>query len=126
VSAEDLARALNLDLGQARRLGRQRIFPPSQGISRLQFVLGPEAAETVLFIEFAIEPAMRVDELTALLGPGQMAEPGPHQKAPTVIFDDVLPQDAQRGCAVLARLTADHPLVSVVDVVVLYPRDARS
>src|SRR6266536_2639993 len=59
VSAGDLARALRLDLGEARRLGRQRIFPALNGASRLEFVLGADA-ETVLFIEVATTPAVTV------------------------------------------------------------------
>ena len=62
-------------------------------------------AETVLFIELATTPATTVDELTAVFGPGRTAAPGPHQLAATIIFDEVLPRDAARGCTVFARLT---------------------
>jgi hypothetical protein len=125
VSAGDLARALRLDLGEARRLGRQRIFPALNGASRLEFVLGADA-ETVLFIEVATTPAVTVAELVAVLGPGRKAMPGPHQLAPTIIFDDVWPPGAPRGCAILARLKAGDHQLDAVDVVTLHPRAARA
>ena len=123
-SAAELARAMQVDIDKARSLGRQRIFPPSPATSTLQFVLGPDD-ETVIFIEVATNVPMTVPELTDMLGPGREAPPGPHQVTPTIIFDDLWPHDAARGCSVLARVTTDYPQSDAVETVVLYLQASR-
>jgi hypothetical protein len=118
-STADLARLLTLDPKTAERLGRQLIFPPSDATSHLEFVLGPDE-KTVIFIELATNAPLTIGELTETLGVGREAPPGPHQIAPTIIFDDLWPPDAARGCSVLARVTADYPQPDTVKTVVLY------
>jgi hypothetical protein len=124
VSAVELARALQVDVGEAESLGRQRIFPPLPETSHMQFVLGPDE-KTVIFIELRTSGPMTVHDLTDMLGPGREAPPGPHQLAPTIIFDEMWPPDAERGCSVLARVTADYPQSDTVHTVVLYPQAKR-
>jgi hypothetical protein len=118
VRAPDLAAALLLNLEEARSLGRQRIFPPSPHASRLQFVLDDDG-ETVLFIELSTVPVVTAEALTAVFGAARSIPPGPHQSGPTLIFDDLRPIDAPRGCLVMARLRGDDPRLALVESVTM-------
>ena len=66
VSAVELARALQVDVGEAESLGRQRIFPPLPETSHMQFVLGPDE-KTVIFIELRTSGPMTVHDPVLLL-----------------------------------------------------------
>jgi hypothetical protein len=102
--SEDLASVLGVDLARAETLGSQRIFPPPPGTTHLEFILGHDDA-AVAFIDVTPSEAVTVADLEESFGEGHEALPGPHEAAPTVIFDDVWPDGAARGCTVLARLT---------------------
>jgi hypothetical protein len=72
-------------------------------MTRTQLVLGRDD-ESVKYVEYSPSSELSVDDLTELLGEGRDAPLGPHEVAPTVIFDDLWPDSSPRGCTVMARL----------------------
>jgi len=124
-SPPELAEVLGTTIASAVKLGCQLICTPPAGIEHLEIVLGLDDPETVTFIEITPRGTITVDELAALLGDGREAPSGPHQPAPTVVFDDIWPHDAPRGCTVLANLDPGWPQPTTIDTVVLYLQPTR-
>jgi hypothetical protein len=120
----DLAGALEVELATAQTLGSQRIFPPPTGTTHLEFVLGHDDA-TVAFIDVTPVGIVTIADLEASFGEGREAPTGPHEPAPTVIFDDIWPDGAARGCTVLARLRPGPRETHDVATVTLYLQSER-
>jgi hypothetical protein len=122
--SEDLASALGLDLAGAETLGSQRIFSPPPSTSHLEFVLNHDDS-TVAFIDVTPSDTVTKADLEEVFGDGHKAPTGPHEPAPTVIFDDIWPDDAARGCTVLARLKPGLVETDDVATVTLYLQSER-
>ncbi|MEU4643347.1 hypothetical protein [Micromonospora sp. NPDC023814] len=118
-SATVLAQVLQLDLDAARRVGAQRVFPPSEAITHAQFVVDADG-DTLHFLELRTRAPLTVADLTATFGAGRLAAPGPHQVAPTMIFD-IPDEGSPRKARVLARCVAGYPDVDTVREIVVLP-----
>jgi hypothetical protein len=118
-SATPLAPALGLDLDGARRQGAQVVFPPSAATTHAQFVVDADG-ETLLFVELRTAAGLALADLTATFGSGRLAAPGPHQLAPTMVYD-VAVAGAPRAARVLARCVAGYPEDETVREVVVMP-----
>ena len=112
---------MGLDLSLAERLGSQWILPPPAGVTYLEFVVGRDG-EHVAFVEFTPSAVTTAAALTAAFGTWRQAPAGPHQDAPTLLFDGPQPDAAPRGCSVLARVSPGWPQRDLVEGVVLHPR----
>jgi hypothetical protein len=124
-SPTELAEALGTTIGSAVKLGCQFICTPPAGLEHFEIVARLDDLETVTFIELMPSGTITVDQVAALLGEGREAMGGPHQPAPTVIFDDIRPDDAPRGCTVLAKLDPGWPQPKTIDTIVLYLQPNR-
>jgi hypothetical protein len=123
-SPTELAEALGTTIGGAVKLGCQFICTPPASVEHFEIVVALTTRD-VTFIELTPSGTITVDELAALLGQGREAMSGPHQPAPTVMFDDLWPDDAPRGCTVLANLDPGWPQPKTIDTVVLYLQPNR-
>jgi hypothetical protein len=121
----DVADALELDLATADRLGCQRIFPPSTVDSRVEFVTGPDE-QSIIFLEVTPSDQLTAADLSTLLGPWREVSSGPHADAPTLLFQDLWPENAERGCSIALRVKAGWPEIDAGSTVVLYPQSTRS
>ena len=124
-SPAELAEVLGTTIDSAVKLGCQFICTPPTGVEHFEIVVRPDDLETVTFIELTPIGTITVDQVATLLGEGREAMGGPHQPAPTVIFGDVRPDDAPRGCTVLAKLDSGWPQPNTIDKVVLYLQPNR-
>jgi hypothetical protein len=106
--AEDIAAALGLDFGSARRLGRQWDFPPSDGLAAVVLVL---AADTPNVVSAQVwpDPSLPLDQFSQRFGPGRPGLGAIHDAVPSFGFADVVSAGAARSCAVLVRPTAGWP-----------------
>ncbi|WP_432827538.1 hypothetical protein [Dactylosporangium sp. CA-092794] len=119
--ADDLATAMGLDLNTAEVLGSQWIFdPPPPGTSYCEYVVDDD--DTLLFAEFIPDAPTRVEDLVPLFGDGRAIVGGPHDAAPTVMFELLAPPGASHACRVTARLRPSDPQTSEVESVLLHPR----
>jgi len=120
----DIAQALDLDLATADRVGSQRIFPPPTGTTYFELVVERDGI-SVVFLEFVPTTPLTAAALAGVFGDWREAPAGPHQIAPTLLFDDLWPDAAQRGCSVLARSAPGWPQLDRVEGVVLYLQPQR-
>lgn len=126
-AAPDIAAGLGLDLVTAEHVGSQRLFAGVGAVGRCELVLDQDAT-TVLFAELQPRAATTVAELAASLGTGRVLPMGPHDRAPSLIFDDIWPAGSERGCTVLLRLAGPPHAPAAPDMVasvVLYLQPIR-
>lgn len=119
----DLSRVIGVDTTGADRVGPQLICASPEGTKDFTFVMDLDTGNQVVFVEFTLVEQIPLEDFRQRFGLGREAIPGPHQVAPTVIFDPVWPPGAQRGCSVLVDLVpGERHANSEVKSVTLYLR----